>query len=792
MSTKNKLLDFTFIQSKEIASHFHLNPELFYCISGNLSVQTDLTTYQLHAGDFILINSNKKHTCLADSEFLGARFIFDYTTLSANINNQQIMFWCNTVVDKNDNYGNLRHLLDRILQRYFETKNKDDLLIQALSYQALHLLVQHFLVKSSNLVITENNSEDKLRIQQIQNYIQENFQSAISLTDLSQQLHLSISYLSKYIKKHFGLTFMEYLNNVRIFHAIDEMLNSEKNLTHIALDNGFPSFSAFTREFSRVHNMAPGEYRKNMASTSAPSNDITPLDSINHDVFHKIFKETKKQDVLLPKERWEFNVDVNNHVPHNSNFSKAVNIGEAALLLQSDVQKKLLQLKKACGITYVRIWNLLIPDRFSMENQIYDFGKIGPALDFLVQNGFTPYLELAYTPYNQNIDISTESLPYPMINREDFQKLIRIMCVYFINHYDPNILSTWYFSFSYDEDRHRNNVDQYYDYFDILSATIKEFLPTAMVGGGSFTLGYQTYILYDYFKKWKMRLIQPDFIAFHSYQLISVVDDDKVYYKKSTDGHYMENQIHIIKQIMEQTQFHPSKIFIDEWNFTTSNHNYINDSCSQAAYILKTIINMSDQVDFMCYWHGLDAENENYKYNNILSGDSGLITTDNIYKPSYYAFIFTHQLLPFLIHKDPYCILTTDKYDKYVFACHNFKRLASNYVITDDDSITIDNIEHFIEDTDPLQIDLHMDNLKNGTYQIKTYYLNKDNGDALNLWRSIDCKRVLTADEISYIQSKARPTMEIHTVEVTNHTLNFQPTLQAQEIRIMEIQYIYQ
>lgn len=792
MASKNNLLDFTFIQTKEIATHFHLNPELFYCISGNLTIQTEQASYKMHAGDYILINSNKKHTCLADSEFLGARFIFDYSTIASNINTQQILFWCNTVVDKNDNYNNLRQLLDRILQRYFEMENKEDLLIQAYSYQLLHLLVQHFLVKSNNLVITESNNEDKLRVQQIQNYIHENFQSSISLTDLSNQLHLSISYLSKYIKKHFGLTFIEYLNNVRIFHAIDEMLNSDKNLTHIALDNGFPSFSAFTREFMRIHNMAPGEYRKNMGENQL-ANPIEPaIEAKNSELFRKHFQPAQKQEVLLPKDCWECHVDVRQQSKRNQSFGKAVNIGEASILLQSDTQKKLLQLKKACGIHCVRIWDLLIPDRYSIEHNIFDFGKTAPVLDFLVHNGFIPYLELSYDPKHRFADIYGDTFTNTIINKDDFKKLIRTTCIFLINNYDPNILSTWLYSFSYNQELHHHNIEEYLEYFNIFYTTIKEFLPNAMIGGGGFILGYQTYILYDIFQKWHSKSICPDFISFNSYQLISVHEDGSIYFKKSTDGHYIENQINIVKQMMEDTHFHPSKIFIDEWNFTTSNHNYINDSCSQGAYVLKTLINMCDQVDFMCYWHGLDSESDNYDYKNILSGDSGLITKDSIYKPSYYAFIFNQQLLPFSIHKDPYCILTTDNYDKYVFACHNFKRLASDFVFTDDSEITINNMEHFIEDTNPMQINLHMEHVKNGTYQVKIYYLNRSHGDALNIWESIDCKRVLTADEISYFQAKARPTMEIHTVEITDNTLDFNPILQPQEIRIMEIQYIYQ
>lgn len=71
-------------------------------------------------------------------------------------------------------------------------------------------------------------SQNRIRIKNIQNYIQANYQSQISLNDLAQRLYLSNAYLSKYIKKNLGMTFIEYLNNVRLFHAVDEILYTEK------------------------------------------------------------------------------------------------------------------------------------------------------------------------------------------------------------------------------------------------------------------------------------------------------------------------------------------------------------------------------------------------------------------------------------------------------------------------------------------------------------------------------------------------------------------------------------
>ena len=52
----------------------------------------------------------------------------------------QLLFWCNTVADRNHAYSNLRRLLDRILTRYFEKDDKSALYLNALYFETLYVL----------------------------------------------------------------------------------------------------------------------------------------------------------------------------------------------------------------------------------------------------------------------------------------------------------------------------------------------------------------------------------------------------------------------------------------------------------------------------------------------------------------------------------------------------------------------------------------------------------------------------------------------------------------------------
>ncbi len=68
---------------------------------------------------------------------------------------------------------------------------------------------------------------------EITNYVAINYRDKLSLSTLAENLFLSESYLSKYIKRKFGMNFMEYVNNVRLNHAMDDLLYEESRLLEL-------------------------------------------------------------------------------------------------------------------------------------------------------------------------------------------------------------------------------------------------------------------------------------------------------------------------------------------------------------------------------------------------------------------------------------------------------------------------------------------------------------------------------------------------------------------------------
>ena len=95
----------------------------------------------------------------------------------------------------------------------------------------------------------------------ITNYMKENYRSDLSLDSLAEVFGYSPAYLSKMLKKYAGINYKAYLQSIRLEYAYQELVNTERTISSIAMDHGFASSKAFTRAFQAKYGMSPSEYR---------------------------------------------------------------------------------------------------------------------------------------------------------------------------------------------------------------------------------------------------------------------------------------------------------------------------------------------------------------------------------------------------------------------------------------------------------------------------------------------------------------------------------------------------
>jgi len=72
----------------------------------------------------------------------------------------------------------------------------------------------------------------------------------------------SREHLTRCLKKYYGLTLTEYINNMRINYASNLLLNTNTSILEICFACGFQSVSNFYKVFQETYGISPGDFRK--------------------------------------------------------------------------------------------------------------------------------------------------------------------------------------------------------------------------------------------------------------------------------------------------------------------------------------------------------------------------------------------------------------------------------------------------------------------------------------------------------------------------------------------------
>jgi Response regulator containing CheY-like receiver domain and AraC-type DNA-binding domain len=104
-----------------------------------------------------------------------------------------------------------------------------------------------------------NENEQLLQIQQ---YIEEHYNEALSLTQLANHFHFSYNYLSTFLSENLTTSFSEYVKTLRLERAKQLLTETDMNLSEISESVGYSDLSYFSKLFKKEFQLAPSKYRR--------------------------------------------------------------------------------------------------------------------------------------------------------------------------------------------------------------------------------------------------------------------------------------------------------------------------------------------------------------------------------------------------------------------------------------------------------------------------------------------------------------------------------------------------
>lgn len=136
------------------------------------------------------------------------------------------------------------------------------------SYEDLFNWFEELFCKTETIKSNIKNKKNPDLIEQVLKYINENYkESNISANIIADKLSITPQYFSKIFNEYVGVSFPDYINNVRLEKAKELILSNEKlNIGSIYELVGYNNRSYFTSSFTKKYGISPGRFRSETAS----------------------------------------------------------------------------------------------------------------------------------------------------------------------------------------------------------------------------------------------------------------------------------------------------------------------------------------------------------------------------------------------------------------------------------------------------------------------------------------------------------------------------------------------
>lgn len=245
--------------------HYHADYELYYLYAGERFYFIKDTTYHIKKGTLVLIPPNIVHATLNVKNYAYERFLATFTQEHIKEFSrcfEDINFF--EPVEKGIYVVSFapreQLVIESIFQNMLET---DD------STKKRFLLTQILFYANNNKEIKPETGKNRLSgkqktITDVIAYINNNFSHELTLETVSSEFFMDSCYLSRIFKKAVGISFVDYINSVRVMEAKKLLGSSDESIIYVSESVGFKSNTHFGRVFKKITGLSPIQYRKSV------------------------------------------------------------------------------------------------------------------------------------------------------------------------------------------------------------------------------------------------------------------------------------------------------------------------------------------------------------------------------------------------------------------------------------------------------------------------------------------------------------------------------------------------
>lgn len=767
---------------------------LIFVLNGHIRIRLKRNNCYLNEQDVILYSPGESVNYFGGKKCLILDIEMDVLFLENYIPVHEGIFVCNSATDKQHDYSPIQKIMAKLAITYLKKTETSQIYFNSLAYMLIYILRENHFEK--NLVSVPNiNEKYQDRVNEILMFIQKNYKKAIHLEQMADELHLSVSYLSRFFKKAFKTNFVDYIKIFRLERAQHQILYTKQSITEIALQSGFSSSSVFIQCFKGYYGYTPGMYRK--------------MYMLKHDGESRTHVEQIKQEELIPflsQLTDNKKLSGNNFTNTQKDFHyiiDAKSIGTAVVPLWkngigiaaanhmpfNDISSEIEEIQKDVGFKYGRV-SFLMSTAFIYdgENNNYNFYYFTRMIQEMKKYGLIPYLDINY---NCIVDLQEKECAY-YVDTKEFLGFIEALLLYSANVFGIAELEKWIFDigiiFNFNT-QICEKTSHFLERFIGAYKIIKRIVPKAKVGGFDLCSVFMEEHCKEILSSLIEKKIIPDFISVNVFPYISYTNLEKPKYVYTLDNHFPVNDVKKFKDIVRH-YFEPvgkiPQFFVSAIGTTLAHRNYINDTCYQSSFIAQIIVYLVGEIDLLCYYQLSDMNFSSYENQRLLAGRNGLISQFGIHKPGYLIFQMMTLLSNRLIAKGDNYMVTKGEHNIYQILLYNPVKISDSYCLRIDENTSLPDAYTVYDIGESQSITFTLNHVTDGTYRIISYHLNRDNGSLFDEWEKTGFWENPNNYELNYLRQAMHPKRNCSTRRSLHGQLNFHINVMPFEVILLE------
>lgn len=765
---------------------------LVYLLSGRIGISLCGRTAYLETNDILVINSEERSDWTVLKDGVVCELLIERSVLEGLMEGRRPYFACNSVGDQSGKYERLGRFLNELLHDYLQNDRQVNFTQMISILKILQELVERFRSEDGLEQTGQTDGYQDQRMRQVLQYIEENYSQQISLKELAQMLYVTESHLSRLLKRELGESYLKYVNRIRLEHARDDLIYSDKPIIRISGDNGFSGMAIFNKSFKEHFGVTPSQYRRD--NREMIQQNFQARQEINRAALACVEQNLRQVQAKQNADAEALRLDVSKTEPLMRPWQRIINGGTASELLNSKLQRHILFLRETLHFSYVRIWGLF-QDQMMMlpqkEGETFSFSKLDDILTFLTANHLKPMLQLGPKPRiisaSVQETIMREDNTIASYSAKEWGALMDALVCHLVENYGAQEVESWIFEMWSPAVWDGVWFDWYSEEMFVEAyRAVKRYVPAAQVGGGEFTPNWHSQRMEDMAACWRAADASPDFFSYTAFPYFADgTGAAKTRWITDSDG--LLDMVECAKQDQRRCNMAEKPLFFTTWNLTISSRNILNDTVFKGAYIIKNALDIIGKADMLCYWTCSDLSFEYKDCKRILFGGAGLLTRDGIRKPACYAYEFLERLKNHVIARTGNYIVTRNSHGSYAIVYHNMKHLGAGIYLKKEYELDYEDLNYLFEDRGQLVLDLILEHMENGSYNIRRQCINPESGSVLDEWERLGGFTNITGEDIEYIKQISVPKRTMQRCNVDHGTMNLHIQAAPNEFGLIEI-----